>query len=110
MRNKGPWTGINEVGVGVAEYVDWFNQRRLHGELGHVTPAEHEAAHYLAAEPHASLQKTTYLSLHETQGLTHVSAGTGLGHWPEVQPIDTSFTWLSLLTWSDLLSHLIISE
>lgn len=37
---------------------------------------------------------------------THVSAGTGLGHWPEVQPIDTSSTWLSLLTWSDLVSHL----
>ncbi|MDH6223012.1 hypothetical protein M2283_010366, partial [Streptomyces pseudovenezuelae] len=27
------------------------------------------------------------------------------GHWPEVQPIDTSFTWLSLLTWSDFVSH-----
>ncbi|MFF4795491.1 IS3 family transposase [Streptomyces sp. NPDC001276] len=45
--------------VAVAEYVDWFNQRRLHGELGHITPAEHEAAHYLAAEPPASLQKTS---------------------------------------------------
>jgi hypothetical protein len=41
---------------------------------------------------------------------THVSVGTGLGHWPEVQPVDTSFTWLSLLTWSDLVSHLIVSE
>ncbi|MER6983968.1 IS3 family transposase [Streptomyces carpinensis] len=45
--------------VVVAEYVDWFNQRRLHGELGHITPAEHEAAHYLTAEPSASLQKTS---------------------------------------------------
>lgn len=59
IRNKGPWTGINDVEVAVAEYVDWFNQRRLHGELGHVTPAEHEAACYLAAEPPASLQKTS---------------------------------------------------
>ncbi|MBB5940402.1 hypothetical protein FHS42_007500, partial [Streptomyces zagrosensis] len=24
---------------------------------------------------------------------------------PEVQPIDTSFTWLSSLTWSDFMSH-----
>ncbi|MEU1037008.1 IS3 family transposase, partial [Streptomyces mirabilis] len=46
------------VEVAVAEYIDWFNQRRLHGELGHVTPAEHEAAYY-AAEPHKSLQKTS---------------------------------------------------
>lgn len=50
IRNKGPWTGINDIEIAVAEYIDWFNQRRLHGELGHVTPAEHEAAHYLAAE------------------------------------------------------------
>lgn len=59
IRNKGPWTGIGDVEIAVAEYVDWFNQRRLHGELGHVTPVEHEAAHYLAVEPPASLQKTS---------------------------------------------------
>ncbi|MHA6757906.1 IS3 family transposase [Streptacidiphilus sp. PAMC 29251] len=46
------------VEIAVAEYVDWFNQRRLHGELGHITPTEHEAAHY-ATEPPASLQKTS---------------------------------------------------
>ncbi|MEV6742646.1 integrase core domain-containing protein [Streptomyces sp. NPDC051104] len=59
IRNKGPWTGINDVEVAVAEYIDWFNQRRLHGELGHITRAEQEAAHYLAAEPPASLQKAS---------------------------------------------------
>lgn len=58
IRNKGPWTSINDVEIAVAEYVDWFNQRRLHGELGYVTPAEHQAAHY-SAEPPASLQKTS---------------------------------------------------
>jgi putative transposase len=58
IRNKGPWTGINDVETAVAEYINWFNRRRLHGELGHVTPAEHEAAHD-AAEPPASLQKTS---------------------------------------------------
>jgi len=25
------------------EYVDWFNHRRLHRELGMIPPAEHEA-------------------------------------------------------------------
>ncbi|MEV7144779.1 IS3 family transposase [Streptomyces tauricus] len=58
IRNKGPWTSINDVEIAVAEYIDWFNQQRLHGELGHVTPAEHEAAHY-AAGPPATLQKTS---------------------------------------------------
>ena len=58
IRNKGPWTGINDVEIAVAEYIDWFNRRRLHGELRHLTPAEHEAAHD-TAEPPASLQKTS---------------------------------------------------
>jgi putative transposase len=58
IRNKGPWTGINDVEIAVAEYIDWFNRRRLHGELGHITPAEHEAAHD-AAKPPAALQKTS---------------------------------------------------
>ncbi|GHI39970.1 integrase core domain-containing protein [Streptomyces violascens] len=38
IRNKGPWTSINDVEIAVAEYIDWFNQRRLHGELGHTSP------------------------------------------------------------------------
>ncbi|MGI5048029.1 IS3 family transposase [Streptomyces sp. JAC25] len=58
IRNKGPWTSMNDVEIAVAEYVDWFNQRRLHGELGHITPTEREATHH-AAEPPASLQKTS---------------------------------------------------
>jgi putative transposase len=51
IRNKGPWTSINDVEVAVAEYIDWFNQRRLHGELGHVPPAEFEAHHTTTATP-----------------------------------------------------------
>ena len=30
------------VEIAVAEYVDWFNHRRLHGEIGLVPPAEFE--------------------------------------------------------------------
>jgi putative transposase len=30
----------------VAEYVDWFHHRRLHGELGLVPPVEFEAGYY----------------------------------------------------------------
>lgn len=32
---------LAEAGA-VAEYVDWFNHRRLHGEIGLVPPAEFE--------------------------------------------------------------------
>ena len=40
-----------------AEYVDWFNNRRLHGEIGHVPPAELEVA-YRATTRELSLTET----------------------------------------------------
>jgi transposase InsO family protein len=44
MRPHGGWKSIGDVEIAVAEYVDWFNHRRLHGEIGLVPPAEFEAA------------------------------------------------------------------
>jgi putative transposase len=44
IRNKGPWTGHSDLEIAVAEYIDWYNHRRLHGEIGLVPPTEHEAA------------------------------------------------------------------
>ena len=46
VRNKGPWKGIDDLEIAVAEYIDWFNHRRLHGEIGLVPPAEHEDDFY----------------------------------------------------------------
>jgi putative transposase len=46
VRNRGPWKSIDDLEIAVAEYIDWFNHRRLHGEIGLVPPAEHEANHY----------------------------------------------------------------
>ncbi|MCG7432691.1 MULTISPECIES: IS3 family transposase [Kocuria] len=46
IRNKGPWKSIDDLEIGVAEYVDWFNHRRLHGEIGLVPPIEFEDAYY----------------------------------------------------------------
>ncbi|MBD8078648.1 IS3 family transposase [Cellulosimicrobium arenosum] len=42
MRPHGGWKSVTDVELAVAEYIDWFNHRRLHGELGLVPPAEHE--------------------------------------------------------------------
>ncbi len=42
VRNKGPWRDINHLEVAIAEWVDWYNFRRLHGELSHVPPVEYE--------------------------------------------------------------------
>jgi putative transposase len=46
VRNKGPWKGIDGLEIAVAEYIDWFNHRRLHGEIGLIPPAEHEDVFY----------------------------------------------------------------
>jgi putative transposase len=47
VRNKSPWRGIDDLEIATVEYIDWYNNRRLHGELGHVPPAEYEALHAL---------------------------------------------------------------
>ena len=46
MRPRGGWAGVGEVEIAVAEYVEWFNHRRLHGEIGHVPPVEYESAYW----------------------------------------------------------------
>lgn len=50
---SGPWQGLSDVEFATLEYVDWFNNRRLHGELvsgpGFTTPAAHEADYYRSA-------------------------------------------------------------
>ena len=45
VRNRGPWRGIDDLELAVAEYVDWYNHRRLHGELGLIPPVEYETHH-----------------------------------------------------------------
>jgi putative transposase len=46
MRPNGGWKSVGDVEIAVAEYVDWFNHRRLHGEIGLVPPAEFENNHW----------------------------------------------------------------
>ena len=49
MRPTGGWKNVSDVEIAVAEYVDWYNHRRLHGEIGLVPPAELEANHWASA-------------------------------------------------------------
>jgi putative transposase len=51
IRKDGPWRGLEDVEFATLEYLDWFNQRRLHSELGMIPPAEFEAAHYHEEAP-----------------------------------------------------------
>ena len=50
VMRQGGWRSVNDVEIAVAEYIDWYNHRRLHGEIGHVPPAEYEATHW-ATQP-----------------------------------------------------------
>lgn len=56
VRNRGPWRGIDDVEIATVEYIDWYNNRRLHGELGHVPPAEYEALHAMTHPVTAPLE------------------------------------------------------
>lgn len=48
IRNKGPWTSIDDVEVATAEWVHWYNTVRPHSAIGMLTSVEHEHAHHAA--------------------------------------------------------------
>ncbi len=50
MRPHGGWKNIGDVEIAVAEYVDWYNHRRLHGEIGLVPPVEYEQQHWASQQ------------------------------------------------------------
>jgi len=51
---QGPWSGLDDVEFASLGYIDWFNHRRLHGEITddnhYTTPAEFEATYYRQTE------------------------------------------------------------
>jgi putative transposase len=51
IRHCGPCRGLDDFEYATLGYVDWFNSRRLHGELGMCPPAELEALHAGQAAP-----------------------------------------------------------
>jgi putative transposase len=57
IRRDGPWSGLEDVEHATLDDVDWFNHRRLHGELGLVPPAEYEATSF--TQYHATPPATT---------------------------------------------------
>jgi putative transposase len=40
IRHDGPWQGLEDVEFATMQYIDWYNHRRLHGELGLVPPVK----------------------------------------------------------------------
>ncbi|MFC6236068.1 IS3 family transposase, partial [Leucobacter soli] len=50
IRRQGPWRTVEQVELATLEYVWWWNNSRLHGELGYRTPVEVEQAYYAGQE------------------------------------------------------------
>jgi putative transposase len=46
IHRRGPWRTVEQLEYALFEYIDWWNHRRLHGEIGMRTPAEAETAYY----------------------------------------------------------------
>ena len=54
IKARGPWRTIDQVEVATAEWIDWFNHRRLYEYCGDIPPAQIEQAHY-AQQPAPTL-------------------------------------------------------
>ena len=55
IHRRGPWRLLEAVEYATLEWVDWFNNRRLLQPIGHVPPAEAEAAYYASLEEPAAI-------------------------------------------------------
>jgi putative transposase len=51
IRRQGPWRTVEQVELATLAWVQWWNQRRLHGAIGDIPPAEHEAIYYRRHQP-----------------------------------------------------------
>lgn len=63
VRNRGPWKTIDDLEIAVAEYIDWYNHRRLHGQIGLIPPVEYETTYY-AQNPAPATVEASEPSLH----------------------------------------------
>ena len=50
IHRKGPWRNVEHVEWATLNYVDWFNNRRIHEALDYVPPATFEAHYYESNE------------------------------------------------------------
>jgi putative transposase len=98
VRTKGPWRSIDDLEIAVAEYIDWFNHRRLHGEIGMIPPVEANSPttiHILPSEqPSGSSGASTepgaqhFRSRRKNSIRSTITLGVAVGSWPE--PLERS--------------------
>jgi len=54
VRRHGPWRDLHHLELATLEWVDWFNNRWIHGWCGNIPPAEYEAIYYDQHQPPGS--------------------------------------------------------
>ena len=59
IRRQGPWRNVEHVELATLAWVEWFNNQRLHGELGDIPPAEFEANYYARSRAETKVPKPT---------------------------------------------------
>jgi putative transposase len=59
IKKNGPWRSLADVELATADYVDWYDTRRLHTAIGGVPLAEFEAAYYAQNQPHPEAGSNT---------------------------------------------------
>jgi putative transposase len=51
VARQGPWPTPDHLEIATLEWVDWYNNRRLHEACNYLPPAEYEAIYYLQHQP-----------------------------------------------------------
>jgi putative transposase len=46
IHRRGPWRSLEQVELATAEWIEWWNQHRLHSADGDRPPAEYEELFY----------------------------------------------------------------
>lgn len=59
IRRQGPWRNVEHVELATLGWVEWFNNRRLHSELGDIPPAEFEHNYYARTRTETTVQTPT---------------------------------------------------
>ena len=59
IRRQGPWRNAEHVELATLAWVEWFNNQRLHSELGDIPPAEFEHNYYARTRAEPKVQTPT---------------------------------------------------
>ncbi|MBS1019249.1 transposase [Gluconobacter cerinus] len=68
IHRRGPWRSFDAVEYAMLEWVDWFNNRRIHEPIGSVTLNEAEQKFYATLDNIPIAARFTYTSLRQFRG------------------------------------------